>query len=99
MGPWDHETKGKMLSTIVRDFSRSLRSLWSLGSLSLLFVALLQIIGKSNKATTLFTEHSAHRGAIFIPQRIGYLLEGHALMAHRACLLRPIITLLVMLPE
>ena len=40
-----------------------------------------------------------NRGAILIPQCIGYLLEGHALKAHRACLLRPLIVLLVALPE
>ena len=60
-GPWDlrdHGTKEKMLSTAVRDFSRSL---WSLGLLglfclldtlySILFVRSFFFIGKTNERT------------------------------------------------
>ena len=65
----------------------------------LLFVALLQDIGKSNKATRniLFVKYSAYRRAVFIPQLVSYLLQGLALLAHGAGKFRLFVTLLVAL--
>ena len=58
-------------------------------------VALLQIIGKSNKATRniLFVKYSAYRRAVFIPQLVSYLLQGLPLLAHGAGKFSPLVAL------